>query len=35
MTIQAYYTTRLAKLAHMPITVAKDGVDVRIHAAAG
>jgi histidine phosphotransferase ChpT len=35
MTIQAYYTTRLAKLANMPITVAKDGVDVRIHAAAG
>lgn len=32
MTIQAYYTTRLARLAHMPIAIVKDGADVRITA---
>lgn len=35
MTIQAYYTSRLAKTAAMPITVAKDGADIRLTAAAG
>lgn len=35
MTIQAYYTTRLAQIAQMPITVSKDGADIRIVAAAG
>jgi histidine phosphotransferase ChpT len=35
MTIQAYYTSRLALTAEMPITITKDGVDIRIHAAAG
>ena len=32
MSIQAYYTTRLARTAGMPIAVAKDGADVRITA---
>jgi histidine phosphotransferase ChpT len=35
MTIQAYYTARLAQLADMPITISKDGADIRIFAAAG
>ena len=35
MTIQAYYTCRLAQTAEMPISVAKDGADIRIVAAAG
>ena len=33
MTIQAYYTSRLAQTAEMPITVSKDGADIRIVAA--
>lgn len=32
MTIQAYYTTRLARTAGMPLEVTKDGADVRISA---
>lgn len=35
MTIQAYYTSRLAQMAEMPISVVKDGADIRIIAAAG
>lgn len=34
MTIQAYYTTRLAQIAHMPISISKDGADINIVAAA-
>jgi hypothetical protein len=33
MSVQAYYTVRLARTAHMPITVAKKGADVLITAA--
>jgi histidine phosphotransferase ChpT len=32
MSVQAYYTVRLARTAHMPITVAKKGADVLITA---
>jgi histidine phosphotransferase ChpT len=35
MTIQAFYTDRLSKLARMPLSITKDGADIRITAAAG